>query len=98
MAVKKAKNQLLDPRFMLQWLRKLMQPIIAENISSSVGVQDAFQALESYLTRYANPVQKKQSAKHLPDSISLTGMVFKEVLHVELITFVDVLETAWGMP
>ncbi|PPD66380.1 hypothetical protein GOBAR_DD36746 [Gossypium barbadense] len=71
MAATKAKNRLHDPQFILQLLRNLMEPIIAEN-GSVDDVQGAFQALESYLTQYANPVQKKRSAKHLPDSISLT--------------------------
>ncbi|KAH1115700.1 hypothetical protein J1N35_009078 [Gossypium stocksii] len=78
MTVMKAKHRLHDARFVLQWLRKLMQPIIAENTSSSVSVQDAFQALESFLTQYANPVQKLECAneidEHLPDSISLTAL------------------------
>ncbi|XP_017641669.1 uncharacterized protein LOC108483015 isoform X2 [Gossypium arboreum] len=81
MAVMKAKYRLQDPRFILQFLRKLMEPIIAEN--ASVGVQDAFQVLESFLMQYANPVQKKRSAKQLPDSISLTASQKEMVVLLE---------------
>ncbi|TYI34493.1 hypothetical protein E1A91_A03G014100v1 [Gossypium mustelinum] len=82
MAATKAKNRLHDPQFILQLLRNLMEPIIAEN-GSVDDVQGAFQALESYLTQYANPVQKKRSAKHLPDSISLTASQKEMVVQPE---------------
>ncbi|TYH81483.1 hypothetical protein ES332_D03G203300v1 [Gossypium tomentosum] len=82
MAVTKAKYQLHDPHFILQLLRNLMEPIIAEN-GSGDDVQDAFKVLKSYLTQYANPVQKKQTAKHLPDSISLTASQKEMVVQPE---------------
>ncbi|KAL1109704.1 hypothetical protein V6Z11_D03G195800 [Gossypium hirsutum] len=82
MAVTKAKNQLRDPQFILQLLRNLMEPIIAEN-GSGDDVRDAFKALKSYLTQYANPVQKKRSAKRLPDSMSLTASQKEMVVQPE---------------
>ncbi|TYG77590.1 hypothetical protein ES288_D03G206300v1 [Gossypium darwinii] len=82
MAVTKAKYQLRDPQFILQLLRNLMEPIIAEN-GSGDDVRDAFKALKSYLTQYANPVQKKRSAKRLPDSMSLTASQKEMVVQPE---------------
>ncbi|TYG77582.1 hypothetical protein ES288_D03G205900v1 [Gossypium darwinii] len=82
MAVTKAKYQLHDPQFILQLLRNLMEPIIAEN-GSGDDVRDAFKAPKSYLTQYANPVQKKRSAKRLPDSISLTASQKEMVVQPE---------------
>ncbi|MBA0637942.1 hypothetical protein Godav_028800 [Gossypium davidsonii] len=68
-------NRLHDPQLLLQRLRNLMQPRIADNASSSLSIENAFQELDSFLNQSTNPVRNIECAdeicKDLPHLISL---------------------------